>query len=266
MYRIGKYIALANATFQQRLAYRNVFFLHLVGQVIVLLSLYFVWKAVYTGRESLAGFGWADMQSYLLLTFVVNAVIGMHSELMLSYRILDGSVAVDLLKPLDYQAARFVEASVTALIEGATAIVAAIAIALLLGGTLLPADALHGVLGLVSFALGVLIKFGVVFVAGLACFWTTNGWGISWAQTAVSQLFSGALVPLPFLPDWLRALAEWLPFHGIAYTPIAIHLGKVDPAAATGLLFQQLLWAIALWLGSRALWSVMVRKVTIHGG
>jgi len=266
MSSFSKYAALGSATFQQRLAYRNVFFLHLAGQVMVLLSMYFVWRAVFAGQASVGGFSWREMQSYLLLTFVVNGVIGMHSELMLSYRILDGSVAVDLLKPLDYQVARLTEALVTALLEGGAAVFGAIAIALALGGTLLPADALHGALSLVSFALGIFIKFGIVFLAGLACFWTTNGWGISWAQSAVSQLLSGALVPLSFFPGWLRQLAEWLPFHGMAYTPIAIHLGKIDARAAIPLLVQQLAWAVALWLGARALWSVMVRKITIHGG
>lgn len=265
-YPIGKYIALGSATFQQRVAYRNVFFMTLAGQVMLLLSIYFVWRALYAGRSSLGGFSWSEMQTYMILTFFGNAVVGMHSEMMISYRILDGSVAIDLLKPLDYQTARLVETVTTALIEGVIAIAAAVVVALLLGANLWPTSSLAGVLGALSFVLGVLIKFGVVYLSGMVCFWTTNGWGIAWAQMSVSQLFSGALVPLPFLPEWLRVTAEWLPFKGMIYSPIVIYLGRVDFPTAGRMLALQAAWVLALWVLGRICWRLMMRKVIIHGG
>jgi ABC-2 type transport system permease protein len=263
---IGRYIALGSATFQQRLAYRNVFFLSLLAQLMVLFSLFYLWRAIYAGRSELGGFAWGEMQTYLLLTFVANAVISLHSEVMMTWRILDGSIAMDLLKPLDYQTARFVEVITTAVLEGAAAVALACVVGVLAGIHLLPADAAHGLLAFVSFSLGVVIKFGIAYLAGLACFWTNNGWGISWAHTAVSQLFSGALVPLPFLPLWLRTTAEWLPFKGMTYSPIQIFLGRVGVAESCGILAQQAAWAVALWILGALGWNVMVRKVTIHGG
>lgn len=265
-YPFGKYLALGSATFQQRIAYRNVFFMTLAGQVMLLLSMYFVWRALYAGRGSLGGFSWGEMQTYMLLTFFGNALVGMHSEMMISYRILDGSVAIDLLKPLDYQTARLVETLTTALIEGVIAIAVAWTVALFLGANLWPTGGLHGALGALSFGLGILIKFGVVYLSGMICFWTTNGWGIAWAQMSVSQLFSGALVPLPFLPGWLRTLADALPFKGMVYSPIVIYLGRVDLATSRRILALQVAWVLVLWVLGRVCWRLMMRKVTIHGG
>ena len=265
-YPFEKYMALGSATFQQRVAYRNVFFMTLAGQVMLLLSMYFVWRALYAGRSSLGGFSWSEMQTYMLFTFFGNAVIGLHSELMMSYRILDGSVAIDLLKPLDYQTARLVETVTTALIEGVIAVGVVWVVALLLGASLWPISGLSGVLGTLSFGLGVLIKFGVVYLSGMICFWTTNGWGVAWAQASVSQLFSGALVPLPFLPGWLRTIADWLPFKGMIYSPIIIYLGRVDLPTSRRILALQTAWVFALWVLGRICWRVMIRKVTIHGG
>ena len=61
----------------------------------------------------------------------------------------------------------------------------------------------------------------ISFLAALLCFWTVNGVGLIWAQTAVVNLLSGALVPLAFFPYWLRAFAAWAPFQGIIATPLA---------------------------------------------
>lgn len=263
---LGKYVALGNATFQQRLAQRRVVYMSLAGQVMGLLSLYFVWKVLFASRGGMGGFTWPQMQTYLLLTFCANAVLGFHSELMMSGRILDGSVAIDLLKPLDYQTARFTEIVATALIEGSCAIVIAIVTGVALGCVILPADPAHGALAFVSFALGVWIKFGVVYIAGLVCFWTTNGWGISWAQIAVSQLFSGGLAPLPLLPAWLGVVASWLPFQGMIYTPITIFLGRPDVAMSVRMMVFQVAWGFGLWFLARAFGGVMMRRVTIHGG
>lgn len=266
MFGLGKYVALGSATLQQRLAQRRVFYMSLAGQTIGLLALYFVWHTLFASRGNLGGLTWSQMQTYLLLTFCANAVLGFHSELMMSARILDGSVAIDLLKPLDYQTARFTEIVATALIEGACAIAVTVAASLALGCKILPTDFAHGVLALISFALGIWIKFGIVYIAGLACFWTTNGWGISWAQMAISQLFSGALAPLPLLPDWLRTLASWLPFQGMIYTPIMIFLGQFDLAGSVRAIGFQVLWGAGLWFLARSCGGIMMRRVTIHGG
>jgi ABC-2 type transport system permease protein len=266
MSRAGKYLALGSATFQQRLAYRNVFLMDLAGQVMGLLSMYFLWKALYRGTPAMAGFSWEEMQTYLLLSFYANAVITWHSEVMMSHRILDGSVAIDLLKPLDYQTARFVETAATALIEGTSALAVLLLVALIVGIGIAPADPMHGLIAVVSFALGLGIKFGVAYLSGLACFWTTNGWGISWAQMAVIQLFAGTLVPITFFPGWLKTMADWLPFKGIVFTPVSIFMGKIPLSECFPLLLQQAAWAIALWMIGRVSWLWLMRKVTIHGG
>lgn len=262
----SKYLALGNATFQQQLAYRNVFFISLAGHTTLLFSMYYLWEALYSGKSNLGGFDWVEMQTYLLLTFFGSALVSMHSEMMVSYRILDGSVAIDLLKPLDYQTARLAETLTTALLEGLGALLVVSVVAAILGASLWPSSGLYGLLGFVSFGLGVLIKFGVIYLSGMVCFWTTNGWGVSFAQTAVSQLFSGALVPLPFLPGWLRVIADWLPFKGMIYSPISIYLGRVDLPESARILGWQALWVVGLWVLGKSCWSIMMRKVTIHGG
>ena len=61
-------------------------------------------------------------------------------------------------------------------------------------------------------------------------------------------------------------MLRWLPFEHIAYSPLQIYLGKVEPGAAVGVLLIQWAWVAAL-AGLGALWwRVSIRKITIHGG
>jgi ABC-2 type transport system permease protein len=263
---LRRYLALASATVQIRMAYRTAFLLGVISNILILLSLYYLWRTLYAGRDTLGGFSWAEMQTYLVLTFATNLVVGWYTEITISVRILDGSVAIDLLKPVDFQFARLAETVAGALFEGAIALVIVGVIAVGLGGLLLPPNALVGLLSGTSFVLGLLVKFGVVYLCCLFSFWTVNGWGIFWARDAVMQLFSGALVPLPFLPGWLRTIAEWSPFPGMVYLPTGIYLGRIGPAAAGWALLGQAAWAVALLFVGRWAWHGAMRKVTIHGG
>jgi ABC-2 type transport system permease protein len=120
-----------------------------------------------------------------------------------------------------------------------------------LGGIAVPSDARTLGFAIVSYGLAVLIKFGVVYLVGLLGFWTHNGWGLVNGRIALTRLFSGALVPLPFMPGWLESLAQALPFQAMVYLPSTIYLGRQpDPWAALG----------------RLAFARAVQQVTIHGG
>lgn len=136
----------------------------------------------------------------------------------------------------------------------------------LLLGIAPPASVLAALLFLVSVGLGFLIKFLITFMVALLCFWTTNGLGLIWAQTAVINLFSGALIPLQILPGWLQSVALAAPFQGIVYTPVMIYMGAIEGAALWMALGLQLFWVIALWWLVRLMWMPALRTLDLQGG
>ena len=265
MKELSRYLALASAALQQRLAYRNAFLLSIVSNLLVFSSLVYVWQAVYAGKSSLQGFTWPELQTYLLLTFFTNVVIGWHSEMAIVARVLDGSVATDLLRPFDFQLARMVETLGVALFEAAVMLPVLLAVALALGDIRAPADTTTFLLALGSFVLGAVIKFAILYITCILAFWTQNGWGIVNARMAIARLFSGALVPLPFMPDGLRAIAEVLPFQATVYLPSMIYLGRAGDHVFRELAAQAL-WAVALLGIGRLSFGFAMKKVTIHGG
>ena len=71
---------------------------------------------------------------------------------------------------------------------------------------------------------------------------------------AIQNIFSGALIPLVFFPDWLQALAAVLPFQGMISTPALIYLGKMDAPTTAFMLGFQAVWAVGLIMLGRLVW------------
>jgi ABC-2 type transport system permease protein len=263
---IRKYSSITNRSLQNVLAYRTSYVIGFLSNFVNLLAIYFLWRGIYSGREILGGYTWDQMKTYLLVTFLANSVLSWFSETAISGKILDGSVAADLLKPIDFQTARFAETLGSSLLEGGISAVMIGIFIMFTSGITIPHSPIVYVLFAVSLLAAILVKFGVVYLAALLCFWSTGSLGIVWARIALTNLLSGALVPLAFFPHWLEKLALLLPFQSIIHTPSMIFLEQADILEALRLISIQCFWGIALWIAGKYMWNWAVRQVTIHGG
>jgi ABC-2 type transport system permease protein len=104
------YRAHARVALQSVIAYKASFFMSFAGSVFSLFALLYLYHAVFASRSSLSGYSFAQMKTYLVLGFVLNAIVGSWIEFRMLSRIQEGEVANDLAKPIDYQGARFAEA------------------------------------------------------------------------------------------------------------------------------------------------------------
>ncbi|GGG26047.1 ABC transporter permease [Paenibacillus abyssi] len=261
-----KYFSLMKTSMQASLSYRFNFFINTIAGIVFITALFYIWKAIYAQRTELGGMSWEDMKTYLLVVFITNMLLTWYSETAISRRVIDGSVSMDLLKPLDFQKARFSETIGTSIIEGGICALVAASWATVFADVNLPPNLLASGLFLVSLALSVLIKFGIIYLAGLVCFYTSSVLGVAWARAAITNLFSGALVPLTLFPDWLETITRWLPFQGIVFIPASIYMERMSGLDALWNIGIQFIWVIVLWLAGKAVWRWSVRQVTIHGG
>jgi ABC-2 type transport system permease protein len=200
------------------------------------------------------------------VAFAVNQLVGWGVESNIGRAIRDGSIAMELLKPLDYQLYKLSEAAGDMLLNGLLVALLAFALAIGLLGIAVPATVVNLMLFLLSVALGVLVAFSLSYITGLAFFWTTNWWGLTQTKRWLVDIFSGALVPLVFFPEWLRGIALALPFQAIVHTPLAIYLGLLLEAGRLQALLVQLFWAVALWFTARLLFAQAIKRVTVQGG
>ncbi|MFJ6153610.1 ABC transporter permease [Micromonospora profundi] len=260
------YRALARVAWSTVLVYRGNFLLQLLGVAVQTVAVLAVWRVVLSGGTGdVGGFGWEQIKAYLLVSFATTTILSSFSDALLADRVLSGHVALDLVKPVDYQLARFWEVLGYLVAEVITVIAMGSVLLIAFGGVPVPSGA-QAVLFLASLLIVVPLKFGLVYLTGLACFWTENHQGVSMARVAVTNILSGAMVPIALYPGALRWLAEVSPFAGIVSTPAMLFLGRVSGTEGVRLVLWQIVWTVALWLIARLVWRLAVGRLVVHGG
>ncbi|WP_307851547.1 MULTISPECIES: ABC-2 family transporter protein [unclassified Micromonospora] len=262
--RIRAYRSMARMALKSLLAYQTSFLFGMLASAFGVLSMLYLWRSALAAGPR-QGFDWPQMKAYLLVAFVVGSLVSSYTDYRMANRIQQGDVAMDLVRPVDYQWSRLAESVGFAVYEAGTAIVVVLAAAAIFGG-MSPPDRDTVPLFILSALLVLPLRFGIVYLSGLLVFWTQNYVGVQAARIALITLFSGALVPLAFLPEWMRVIATYLPFVGMASTPALLYTGSLDGSDATTAVLVQAAWAVALWWLARLMWSAAARKLTVHGG
>jgi viologen exporter family transport system permease protein len=258
------YRALARVAAKNALRYRMSFVLSLFGVFFQFLAMLAVWR-VLLSQAPVNGFTWDQMRGYLLIAFASGALVGLFGDFRMTFRIRNGMAALDIVQPVRYQEARFAEALGAVWIEVLVVVVVGAILALSGGGLIFPSGPNAGIF-LVSLLLLIPLKFLIQYVCGLVVFWTQNYMGVQWARIAVSNLLSGALVPLAYLPHWLAVVASWSPFAGLVSTPGLIMIGQLHGTEALVRVGVQLGWVVLLWAGAKLVWGAAVRSLTVNGG
>lgn len=247
------------------LAYRANYWLRILGTALAVFVQYYLWLAVYRSSGSaIRGYSLRDTLTYAIISTALAAFLDL--EMRSDKKVRDGSIALSLSKPADWQTMTFWESlghSVFTLLAISLPVWAA---ALALGAVAPPATPLHGLAFLVSLGLAYCLLFAFNYLVGLASFWTKAGWGFVEAQATIVFFFSGTFVPLAMYPGWLERITAWLPFSGMYNLPLTVYLGKVGAGEIGLVLLQQAAWLIILVAVSRRLWWKAVAQLTVQGG
>ena len=267
MRHLRKYLSLARTSLEIIFVYRAGFVINQIGSVFYVVAMFYLWQVIFLGKEgNLGGFTWPQMKAYLLVAFLLNSTMTWFDEWSMGQDIREGRVATDLARPVDFQAKRFAEAIGPVPFEITSALCIGAIVAFVFGGIAFPSDPLHLALFILSAALATLLKFAIIYCVSMIAFWTTGMNGVQNARFAIQNIFSGALIPLVFFPEWLRAIASVLPFQSMISTPALIYLGTMDGPTTALMIGIQASWAVALLLFGRLLWRSAVKAVTINGG
>ena len=262
---VRRYAPLARVAVASTMSAKGAFALGTAISGVTMLAVIFLWHAVFQRRSTVRGVTWKEMESYLIVTFVMSRLVS-YSIGRIGRRVLDGSIAVDLARPLDFQLAQLFDAFGVAAVEGVGALAIGLVAALSVGGFQFPHGTVRVLLFLVSLLLIVPLKFVLVYVANLLTFWTTSSMGVTTTLTTLSLALSGTYIPITLFPHWLELVAKALPFQAIAFGPAWIFIGRVDDVGALVVVGSQLAWIVVLGLVGRWLWAYAARAVTIHGG
>jgi len=263
-----KYWDLTKRSFIMNITYRSEVVLWFFLDLLPIVVLMFVWVSVYQGTEQISGYNLSQILQYYFLVMIVNAVTSHHFEQYRVKQIREGKIDFYLTRPLTYLSelawsafgGKIFYIMVSVALAGFSALV-------LQAFFPISFPALNLVAGLQLLALligGYLIEYFIALSIVLLGFWFENAEGLEHFKWIGVTLFSGQLIPISFMPEWMRSITLALPLKFVSALPIGVAQGTVSIFAVDWLYMVSFI--LVLWLSTFLLWRSARFKYSSAGG
>ena len=266
-----KYRPFVRSGIQSMVAYRVDFLFYRLGDLMGAIVTYFLWQAVFLSspHQRLNGFSVQEMSLYIFLSFFTSQLSYSSGSGTIGDEVKDGSIAMRLLKPVDFNLTYLFDEIGHKLIS-----ISLLAIPLF-GGVLLY-QLLHAsvspfrlgnlLLFLLSSLLAYFLNFYFNVCYGFAAFIFKNLWGMNVMKAAVIAFMSGSLIPLAFFPESVARVLQYLPFASLIYTPVMIYLGKENIGQILAAFATQIAWLLVFIGLSKVIWKITIKHLSVQGG
>ena len=133
-------------------------------------------------------------------------------------------------------------------------------------GMALPVDSAAAGMFVLSAVLGAFVVVAALMLIYISAFYTLNPTGVRLFAATIAEFASGAVIPLPFMPDAVQRVLAVLPFASMQSTPFLIWGGTLSGREAWAAIALQAFWLIALVIAGRLWMRAALRKVVAQGG
>jgi len=261
------YLAFVTKSVQKRMQYRVANLAGLTTNFFFLLVHIFVYTAFYKVSSEPQPLSLDEVITYFVLCqvfFMLMPFWGARSEV--TNAIKDGSVALQLTKPVDFHAYWFSDECGRACYYLFMRGLPTFLISIIFFTVALPTQPMTLVAFSVSMVLATFMSAAITIAIFSSAFWTLDTTGISGLSYSIITLFSGMLVPIALWPEWLAHIAAWLPFGGLIDIPFSIYLGKITGIEAWAAIGKQMIWVVFFIGLGRILLRRGFSRLVIQGG
>jgi len=245
--------AVAFATYKEWSVYRTHSLVSILVGPLYFLVQVFIWKAVYSTRETINGLSLSQMITYYALAALINYIIMDFADWNLQMLIHTGKFLTYLLRPMSHVFFAFSQKlghRVLGIIFEFLPVYLIITIVFKI--RILPVEPLWAV---ISVLLGFIMMFLIDYCVGITAFWLTRTSGIRRMFLLLRDISSGVLIPLTLLPGILQKVFFFLPFQFITYVPIRVFIGSYDLAGNT--------FSLPQIVGIQAITTVAIAVLTV---
>lgn len=247
------------------LGFRIDFIFRLIGNMLYIGLIYFLWQAIYAGQGDMKGLSFLEAFTYLAINSTIFVMLNTNMDWWLSSQIVHGGIMMQLIQPLDLHAYMITRSAGAAINGFITSAVPSVAFMILVFNVYIPGG-INILLGFSSLVFSFLMSANINFITGSLAFSSQSIWGLKIIKDNTILFLSGAVVPLQFFPPAMQALLLALPFQTMYHTPAMIFLGKAGTVESLKMILIQLSWTIALYLLGRLFFHKLKVKITINGG
>ena len=218
-----------------------------------------LWRTA-AGTGEIAGYSAAALTWYAATAEAATIPLNFRAIEEIGDDIIDGSVAVELLRPIPPVAVRVAAAFGAMLPKMAVCVAVGTAYCWAVAGA--PPRAVALLVAVLALPLGLLCNIVAQHAFAGTSFWIRDARSAWFIYQKFVFIVGGMLLPIQVLPDALETAALVLPFAAMAYVPARFASGHLDP----WLLALQLAWLVALWVLARATFAAGERRLQVVGG
>lgn len=260
------YIYVAKMRLQTMMAYRMDTWTFMIMQCLIMAAMGFFWRAVYGGAEASHGVTGDMMVTYTVISQLMSSLYYMGVEDRISDAVKSGSIATDMIKPVNLFSLYFAEDMGSILFNLVFNTIPMFVVALLIFGLPAPASAAHFGLFFASFVLGYAINWVFSATFAMMAFTAIDLGPVFSIKYHFVNMLSGSVVPLWFFPEWLRNAMYCLPFVYMYQEPLSMYIGKYTPAECLAKLGIQAAWLAGLLVIFAFAQNRATRRVMVQGG
>lgn len=263
-----KYFCNVKTSMLVGLSYRVHFLVSVLSNILKIVLLYYMWFAVYgmSHDKIINGSSFSETFTYVVLATGIYSFLQVWLEWRISPEIINGNIAVRLIKPIDYQVSMLAEALGASINNLVVITIPTIIIVYIIEPKGISLG-INIVFFLISLVFSYLLNFCIDFSIGLMAFYTESIWGISAMKETIVLFLSGAMIPVYFFPEKLRTIVKYLPFQSIYNSPIQLLQNNVSSVSQmVNIILLQIIWTIALLLLTRVFYVYVTGKLMINGG
>lgn len=265
-----QYLSLFRIRFTNNLQYRAAAYAGVATQFFWGFMELLLYRAFYRSDSANFPMDFAQLSSYIWLQqafLTLFMVWYLDSEIMQT--ITNGNIAYELSRPMDLYSMWFIKNISARLSRAFLRCVPVLLFAAFLlkpYSLSLPHDFPAFALFLITSVLALFTVVSFCMLVYISTFYTMSPIGIRVVASSLMEFLSGAIIPLPFLPDGIRRIVDLTPFASMQNLPLRIYSGNIAGAEMVRGILLQIFWLLTMLLIGRLWMKKTLKKVVIQGG
>jgi len=265
---LRRYFSLTRAGILETFTFRSSLFLNLLGNLVYMIVMFFLWRAIYASspQTTVNGMTFRETLVYLTMAGAIFSTLDVYLVWKMGRDIQSGQISLYFTKPMDFFLREFFYVSGNVVVQLFLTLLPAFLIVCMFTGWTIPLG-WNLLVFIPAIFLSLLLNFSIDFIVGTLCLYTQSFWGINMVKEVIVLLLSGATVPLAFFPGTFRTVVSFLPFQAMYNLPLQILISHTYTWADYGrALGVQLFWVVVLVIIGRLFFRYSSKIITVNGG
>ncbi|MBU4210061.1 ABC-2 family transporter protein [Patescibacteria group bacterium] len=261
-----KYWVFFKSELQRSFEYRGMLATWFLVELMGLVTVIFVWLAVYRDNLNVGGYDFKQMIFYYVLVPIVGVFTNVYISESLPKKIKDGVISAELIKPYNLKVKILVGNIAWRMVK-----------------LFIYMPIFVAMLAVVGYFFGISLSFGNAMIGFLVCFlvyflhafmdlsisymafWMDDVWALSHLKFIVLFMFGGMSFPLDLLPENLWKIFNFLPFKFIYFVPVSVLRGRLSSFEIGFQVVQLLAWIGFFHFLSEILFKLGLKKYEAYG-